>query len=213
MEPFLEEVELPAKLPLCTVGDSITHAVFPHDAVTSMLVDLAEGQCIELGLIGAEGVVGLDLLYGARESVTTVIVQMPGHGIRIRADAFQREILAKNGDFYGLLLRYGRAFFGMVAQSGACNATHPMEQRLARWLLMMYDRVQRERFPLTHEFIALMLGVRRASVSEAANGLRVVGAIDYDRGEMRVLRRDLLEQRACGCYAVIRRLSDSVFAA
>lgn len=210
--PFTEEIAMPLRQTLCETGAPITHAVFPCDAITSTLVQMPEGDSIEVGLMGAEGVVGLDLLYGVRESATTVVVQLAGSGVRIRTDDFEREVLAKNGDFYSLLLRYSRAFFAMVAQSGACNASHALQQRLARWLLLVHDRVRTDRFPLTHEYIALMLGVRRATVSEAANGLRIAGAIDYDRGEIRVMERHALERSACGCYAVMRRLADGVFA-
>jgi CRP-like cAMP-binding protein len=211
LAPYLEEVALPARTTLCSAGQKIPYAVFPHDAITSTLMHLPEGESIEVGLMGAEGVVGLDLLYGAEDSVTTVVVQIPGHGVRIRSEDLVREVVEPNGEFHARLLRYSRAFFGMVAQSGACNASHGISQRLARWLLMVHDRLQRARFPLTHEFVALMLGVRRASITEVANHLRAVGAIDYDRGAITILRRDLLETTSCGCYNVIKDLENSIF--
>jgi CRP-like cAMP-binding protein len=213
LAPFLEEIELPVRTTLCESGEPIAYAVFPVDAITSTLVDMPEGGSIEVGLMGAEGMVGLDLLYRVRESPSTVIVQLAGRGVRMRADDLDREVVVPNSTFYMILLRYSRAFFAMVGQSGACNATHSVEQRLARWLLMVHDRVQRDRFALTHEFISLMLGVRRATVSEAAHMLRSAGAIDYDRGEIRVLQREALERHSCGCYEVIRKLSASPFAA
>jgi CRP-like cAMP-binding protein len=151
------------------------------------------------------------LLYGIRSSVTTVVVQVSGDGSRIKAADFEREIVGQS-EFYRLLLRFSRSFMGMVAQCGACNATHMLEQRLARWLLMVHDRVYRDKFDLTHEFIALMLGVRRAGVSGAASQLRAAGAIDYTRGSISVVNRAALERCACGCYAIIRELGDSVFA-
>jgi CRP-like cAMP-binding protein len=211
LAPFFEEVDLRPKTQLCTSGQPISHAVFLHDAITSTLMDLPEGESIEVGLMGAEGFVGIDLMFGARESISTVVVQIPGRGARIKTDDLQRELLAKNPAFHALLVRYTRAFFGMVAQAGACNASHGIQQRLARWLLMVHDRLHRDRFPLTHEFIALMLGVRRASVTEAANQLRTAGAIDYDRGEVCILNRATLEQSACGCYLIVRQLGESIF--
>lgn len=211
LEPYFEEVDLPMRTMLCTTGVEISHAVFPHDAVTSTLMELPEGDAVEVGLMGAEGVVGLDLLYGARTSVTTVTVQIPGRAVRIEAEPFLREVVKKRSGFYDLLLRYSRIFYGMVAQSGACNGSHALEQRLARWLLMIHDRVHRDQFPLTHEFAAYMLGVRRATVSEAANGLRLAGAIDYERGEMRVVDRPRLEASSCGCYRVMVDLEAALF--
>jgi CRP-like cAMP-binding protein len=155
--------------------------------------------------------VGLDLLYGTRRSVTSVVVQMAGFGWRMRSADFSRHVVP-NSELYPVLLRYSRVFMGMIAQSGACNATHPLEQRLARWLLMVHDRVRRNRFALTHEFIALMLGVRRAGVTGSANQLRVAGAIDYTRGEVEVVNREVLERFSCGCYEIIRALGHEISA-
>ncbi|HYW52535.1 MAG TPA: Crp/Fnr family transcriptional regulator, partial [Dongiaceae bacterium] len=185
--------------------------VFPETAVTSTLMEMPEGDWVEVGLTGTDGMVGLDLLYGIRESVTTVIAQVPGRALKMDAEVFHREIVAKKTAFYDVLLRYARVFFGMVAQSAACNASHGIEQRMARWLLMIHDRVRRDRFPLTHEFIALMLGVRRASVTQAANSLRTAGALDYERGEVHVLDRQKLEKLSCACYDAVVRLSGSLF--
>lgn len=209
LQPLLEPVELPAKTVLCRIGQPIEYAVFPATAITSTLVEMPEGDSMEVGLMGAEGIVGLDLLYDSPESVTTVVVQVAGVGARIKAEDFTREIVGRT-EFYRELLRYSRAFMGMVAQSGACNGTHVIEQRLARWLLMVHDRVHRDQFDLTHEYIALMLGVRRAGVSGAANQLRLAGAIDYTRGSVRILDRRTLEACSCGCYGIIRRLFEAL---
>jgi CRP-like cAMP-binding protein len=209
--PFLEPVELRARDLLDSEGDPIRYAVFPATAVTSTLMALPEGDNVEVGLMGAEGVVGLALLYGQRIASTTVIVQIPGHGVRIAAGTFMREVVEHGGEFYRLLLRYANMFSAMVAQGAACNASHGIDQRLARWILQVHDRVGTAEFPLTHEFIALMLGVRRASVSEAASRLRQAGAIDYRVGHVRVTDRGALEPAACGCYAVMQRFADNVF--
>ncbi|HTD36707.1 MAG TPA: Crp/Fnr family transcriptional regulator [Candidatus Limnocylindrales bacterium] len=208
---FLEPVELESRDVLESEGDPIRCAVFPANAVTSTLMELPEGDTVEVGLMGAEGVVGLPLLYGQRIANATVIVQIPGHGLRIPADVFAREVVEHGGEFYRLLLRHANMFSAMVAQGAACNASHGVDQRLARWILQVHDRVGTPQFPLTHEFIALMLGVRRASVSEAASRLRQAGAIDYRIGAVRVTGRAELEAAACGCYAVMRRFSDNIF--
>jgi len=208
LEPLFEPVDLPAKMVLCRIGKPIEYAVFPATAITSTLVEMPEGDSMEVGIMGSEGVVGLDLLYDARESSTKVVVQVAGVGSRVKAEDFTREIVGRT-ELYKILLRYSRAFTGMIAQSGACNATHVIEQRLARWLLMVHDRVHHDRFDLTHEYMALMLGVRRAGVSGAANHLRLCGAIDYTRGSVKIMDREALEACACGCYAIIRRLFDA----
>lgn len=209
--PFLEPVELKVRDVLDREGSPIQYAVFPANAVTSTLMELPEGDTVEVGLMGDEGVVGLALLYGQRIASATVIVQIPGHGIRIEADTFAREVVQHGGETYRLLLRYANMFGAMVAQGAACNASHGIEQRLARWILQVHDRIAEPEFPLTHEFIGLMLGVRRASVSEAASRLRLAGAIDYRTRSVRVTDRKALEQAACGCYAVMRRYAENTF--
>ena len=208
---FIEPVELKMRDVLESEGDPIRYAVFPANAVTSTVMQLPEGDTVEVGLMGAEGVVGLALLYGQRIANTTVMVQIPGDGVRIAADVFAREVVQHGGEFYRLLLRYANMFSAIVAQGAACNASHGIDQRLARWILQVHDRVETAQFPLTHEFIALMLGVRRASVSEAASRLRQAGAIDYRVGHIRVTDRDALEPAACGCYTVMRRFSEKIF--
>src|SRR5581483_887845 len=204
-----EEVELSLHTTLCEKGRRIDRVTFPYDAVTSTLVEMPEGDLVEIGLMGADGMVGLDLVYGLRESLTTVVVQVPGRGMQVRADAFLAE-LDRNSEFRDLLLRYARLFYGMTAQTAGCNAHHGVAQRLARRLLMVHDRVGRNLFPLTHEHIALMLGVRRASVSEAAQSLRMLGAIDYERGRVSILRRETLEAASCACYFEMSGLVDSL---
>jgi CRP-like cAMP-binding protein len=208
LQPLFEPVDLPAKMVLCRIGKPIEYAVFPATAITSTYVEMPEGGSMEVGLMGSEGVVGLDLLYEARESARKVVVQVAGVGSRMRAEDFTREIVGRT-ELYKILLRYSYLFMGMIAQSGACNATHVIEQRLARWLLLVHDRVHHDRFDLTHEYLALMLGVRRAGVSGAANNLRLCGAIDYTRGKVRILDREALEGCACGCYPIIRRLFEA----
>jgi CRP-like cAMP-binding protein len=208
LTPFFESVELPLRALLLSAGEPITHAWFPHEAVASTLIELPEGDSVELGLVGGDGFVGLDLLFGATTATSTVICQAEGHVTRIASEHFLREVVMRDGALFRLLLKYGRAFLGSVAQSGACNASHALEQRFARWLLMMQDRVQTDRFPLTHEFAALMLAVRRASVTQAANALRLAGAIAYERGEVHILDRDVLLGLSCGCYRIMVDLTE-----
>lgn len=213
LAPFVERVYLELHQILASQHQPIEHVYFPVRAVTSTLLELIDGETVEVGLMGTEGVTGLSLLYGVRRSNTTVIAQIPGTADRIPAKVFIHEIVERGGPFYRLLLRYANAFMEMIAQVGACNVSHSIEQRCARWILLAHDRVDQDTFPLTHEYLALMLGVRRAGVSGAANTLRAFGAIGYGRGHIQVLDREKLQQLSCPCYVAMVATMDMVFAA
>jgi CRP-like cAMP-binding protein len=206
LEPYLEPVELGFRQTLVKAEAPIGHVYFLDDAVVSGVTEFPDGEVVEVGVMGAEGCAGLGLLFGNAASVTTALVQVPGHATRMRAADFRREIVERGGESFRLLLRYASAFNAMVAQTAACNASHTVEQRFARWLLLVHDRAHREHFPLTHEFAALLLGVRRAGVTEVANRLRAAGAIDYRAGDMRIRDRAALLRVACGCYGALDRL-------
>jgi CRP-like cAMP-binding protein len=213
IEPLLEPVELERREVISSAGRPIPYAVFPEEAVTSTVMELPEGEVVEVGLMGIEGLAGHGLLYGTSIAFTTVIVQVPGPATRMRAEDFQRAIVEHGGEAYRLWLRYAHAFLGMVSQVAGCNASHGVEQRFARWLLMIHDRIDQDVFPLTHEFAALLLSVRRATVTEVATNLRIAGAIDYRNGQMQIRDRHLLENVACGCYGAIVEITESVFKA
>jgi len=174
LRPHLQPVELKFKQGLLEMGSPIPAVWFPENAVTSTLVEAEDGSSIEVGLMGIEGMVGLSLLFGEHKSNTTVIVQVPGTAIMMRSDVFLREVVERRSQLFNLLQRYTNAFMGMVAQSAACNSLHPLEERLCRWILMTHDRVLRDEMPLTQDFLAMMLGVRRPTISMAANTLRNV---------------------------------------
>lgn len=206
LEPYLEPVDLAFRQILVKADAPVGHVVFLHDAVVSAVTELPDGELVEVGVMGREGLVGHGLLFGNPVSMTTAIVQVPGRASRMRAADFRREVVERGGETFRLLLRYAGAFTGMVAHIAACNASHTVEQRFARWLLLVHDRAGLEHFPLTHEFAALLLGVRRAGVTEVANRLRVAGAIDYRAGTMRIRDRAVLEAVACGCYGTVDHL-------
>lgn len=210
IEPYLEPVDLAYRQVLVKTELPINSAWFLEDAVTSTVAELPGGEIVEVGLMGAEGLAGHGLLF-SMPSTTTVIVQVPGRATRIRATDFQREIVERDGESFRTLLRYANAFTGMVAQIAACNASHTVERRFARWLLLVHDRLGRDTFPLTHEFAALLLGVRRAGVTEVASRMRAAGAIDYRVGEMEIRDRALLTDLSCGCYEAITRLMELPF--
>ena len=151
--------------------------------VGSLVHTMTNGQAAEVGTIGNEGFVGLPILLGDERGPTSVYVQVPGAGLRMKAEIF-REELERSGPLRGIMLRYAHAFFNQVAQSAACAHFHSLEQRCCRWLLMTRDRMPSDHFLLTQEFLAMMLGVRRAGVTVAASALQRAGLIRYDRGRV-----------------------------
>jgi CRP-like cAMP-binding protein len=202
----LEVVTLDLKEPLYEPGGEITHAHFPVSAVCSMVVILEDGTEVELGTVGREGMLGLPLLLGADSMPSMAFTQVRGEAALIPAAAFHEE-LRRSDALDRLLRRYTLALFNQVAQSAVCNRMHTIEERCARWLLMTHDRVGRDEFPLTHEFLANMLGVRRAGVTVAAGMLMKAGLIRYIRGRMTITDRRGLEEAACECYEIIRKES------
>ena len=211
LAPYLEPVQLEIKQHLLEMGEPIPYVWFPDDCVTSTVVNTSEGATIEVGMMGIDGMVGLSLLFFEDISNTTVFVQVPGAATRMRADAFVKHVRDKGGPLFRQLQRYGNAFMAMVAQTAACNSLHSMDERLCRWILVNHDRIGRDEFPMTHEFLSAMLGVRRASVSVEAKRLQQAGLIDYRRGQMMIRDREGLEEGACECYGIINQLFARVF--
>jgi CRP-like cAMP-binding protein len=168
---------------------------------------MANGEAAEVGTIGNEGMVGLPLVWGDDRAPTSVYVQVPGVGLRMKATLFTRE-LARSASMRTVMLRYGHAFFNQVAQSAACNHFHSIEQRCCRWMLMTHDRMQSDQFLLTQEFLAMMLGVQRTGVTAAAGGLQRAALISYKRGNVTILDRRGLERRSCECYRVSKKEFD-----
>lgn len=199
----LEQVTLAQGDVLYEPGDKIDYVYFPETAVFSMLCAMANGDMAEVGPVGREGVVGLNLFFGADLTPTRLVAHIAGTALRVRAELFKQELRSERSVMPHLLFRYAQMLLAMTGQSAACNKLHSLEQQLARWLLMMHDYVSDELL-LTHDLIALTLGVRRAGISESASGFRDAGLIDYQRGHIRILNRQGLESRACECYEVIR---------
>ena len=188
----------------------IDHVYFPESAVFSMLSTMEDGRTVEVGPVGQEGLVGLRIFLGADISLDQVIVHVAGDAMRLQASVFKAAVSAQ-GAMSDKLMRYTQMLLAMTARSGACNKLHSTEQQLARWLLIMSDYVGEE-LALTHELIALTLGVRRAGVSEAANGFRNGGVIDYRRGHIQIVNRRGLEVIACECYSVVKKEYDLLYA-
>ena len=174
---------------------------FIETGVGSLVNVMENGDAAEVGTIGNEGIVGLPLLLGDNRAPTSVYVQVPGVGLRMKAALFARE-MAGSSSMRKVMQHYAHAFFNQVAQSAACNQFHSLRQRCCRWLLMTHDRMQADEFLLTQEFLAMMLGVQRTGVSSVAGTLQREGMIRYRRGNVTILDRAGLERKSCECYGI-----------
>jgi CRP-like cAMP-binding protein len=204
LRPNLERVELSYRLELYGANHSIPFVYFLETGVGSLVNTMRNGDASEVGTIGNEGMVGLPIVLADRQAPTSVYVQVPGVGLRMTAEAFDRA-LSQSASLRVAMDHYAHAFFNQVAQTAACNHHHSLDQRCARWLLMTYDRMDSDEFLLTHEFLAMMLGVRRAGVTEAAGVLQRSRLIRYSHGRVTVLDVEGLRKCACECYEIVRR--------
>jgi CRP-like cAMP-binding protein len=203
LAPSLEPVALSFKEVLYDADEPIGFIYFIETGMVSMLALLEAGDLLEVGVVGPEGLVGMPVVFGADRSSTQAMVQMAGTALRVRAPVIRQ---AFNGSeaLRNLLMRYMQALHAQVTQTAACNGRHTLEERLARWILIAHDRAGDDCFPMTHEFMSMMLGVRRSGVSIAAGILKKSGVINYGNGDMVVLDRPGLEAAACECYGAVR---------
>lgn len=202
--PKLTPVELVIRQIISAPDQRIEAVYFPESGMFSLVAHLDDGMQAEVGIIGREGMLGVPLLSGVDTSFSESMVQMPGAGLRMAAGDFRRE-LETNVPFRTVLLRYNEALQAQVMQTAACNGRHGVEQRLARWLLMAHDRVNGDELPLTQDFMAMMLGVHRPSITVSAGILQRAGLIRYANGHVTVLNRASLEAASCECYDAVRR--------
>jgi CRP-like cAMP-binding protein len=200
--PSLTPVWLARGQRLHGVHEPITHVYFPLTALVSLLVVLEDGRQIEVAAIGYEGVVGLSLAMGAMADMHLALVQVPGEALMLTTEAFLA-VLPNLPALHLLLTRYALVRFAQVAQSAACSAFHSLGERCARWLLETYDRVGRNEFSLTQDFLAAMLGVHRPTVTVALGMLQQAGLISTARGRIRILNPGGLVAAACECYRVV----------
>jgi len=210
LEPHLEAVELPFDQTIHAADGPVDAVFFVETGMVSLIVTLDDGDEVEAGLAGLEGLVGLPLVLGNSHALTAARVQLEGTALRIDASAFRTE-MDRSAALRRLLLRYALAFQAQVTLTAACNARHAIENRLARWLLIAHDRAGADAFTMTHEFMSMMLGVRRAGITVSATQLQNAGFIRYRRGRMEVTDRSGLESVACECYGVVRRALDRLF--
>ncbi|MGB9197269.1 MAG: Crp/Fnr family transcriptional regulator [Terriglobales bacterium] len=207
--PLLGFEYLPSHTSLHEPGERLEFVHFPNRGLVSLVVVTREGKTVEVGVIGNEGLSGTAALVGIIRHPHRAVVQIAGDGFRMRADAL-RNLLPSCPYLQNIAGRHAVLQGMQAAQSAACNRLHGIEQRLARWLLMMHDRVDSGHLAITHDFLSTMLGTDRPSVSLAAALLQRKGAIEYTRGSVRIVNRQLLEDASCECYAMIQQFNSFI---
>jgi CRP-like cAMP-binding protein len=212
MLPALEQVQVDIGSVLSHPGDLIHHIYFPHDCLISLL-GVAEGRMtLEVGLVGREGMLGATVALGHETSQVRAVVQRAGRASRMEAGAFRAEF-ARNPSLQRVLYRYTDSLLAQAMQIAVCSRFHVLEARLARSLLITRDRLQSDKFHLTHEFLAHALGVRRVGVTKAASALQQQGLIIYSRGNIEILDPDGLAAASCTCYQIVKEAGAGAVAA
>lgn len=199
-----ELVELPFGMALYEDGEVLSHIYFPIDAVISYVQPLEDGSVIELAVIGNEGMVGVSVVLGSSAASGHAMVQIAGKSLKINTSEIARE-LGKESPVQDLFFRFLKALVSQMAQTAACSRRHSLEQQLCRWLLMAQDRLPAGDMKVTHETMALMLGVRRESVTDIALRLQAANLISYTRGRITITDRSGLEANACKCYEFVAK--------
>jgi CRP-like cAMP-binding protein len=203
----LQPVTLPKKQILYEVGAPLDNIYFIEEGLASVLTTMEDGATSEVGMVGPEGVIGISALLGGKISAQHVGMQLPGKGHQIAAKRCKC-VFDENPRVRAVMLRFTEDLLNLSSQTAGCNRLHSVEQRSARWLLMASDRAGSNVLPLTQEFLAAMLGVRRSGVSEAASELQRSGLIRYRRGEITIIDRAGLEATACECYGLDKQRAE-----
>ncbi|HWZ62727.1 MAG TPA: Crp/Fnr family transcriptional regulator [Steroidobacteraceae bacterium] len=202
--PELEHVTLTRGQVVYRADQDIEDVYFPEEAVVAMVDSMNDGRTVEVGLIGREGIVGINVVLGGVVTPDKAVVQLPGSAMRMKSRHLRKE-MRFGSPLQRLLLAYARTFLAVISQSVACCQYHSIEQRLARWLLTMNDYAGAREFLMDHKSIARMLGVRREGISEAAGKLQTAGLVTYSRGRISVLDARAMEKKTCECYRFIRQ--------
>ena len=203
----LQPVTLPLGSVLYDPGTTPSHVFFPTTAIVSLLYVMEDGSSAEIAVVGNEGLVGISLFMGGQSTSSQAVVQAAGQGFRLDARVMLAEF-NRSGAVMHLLLRYTQALITQMAQTSVCNRHHSLDQQLCRWLLLSLDRLRSSELVMTQELLSHILGVRRASITDAAGRLQRDGLIRYERGRIAVLDRPGLERRSCECYKVVKREYD-----
>jgi CRP-like cAMP-binding protein len=209
LSPHLRLLELEHGRVIAESRQRVNQVYFPHAGILSCVVEMENGAAIESGMIGNDGAFGSAQALDHKLSLHKVIVQVPGFATVVDTDRL-RDVTQSSPELLALLINYEQFFLGQVQQTTACNALHNVEQRMCKWLVRMYDLVGTE-LPLTQEFLAQMMGVRRTSVTAVATQLQKEGLIYYRRGKITILSMDLIEHRACECHKAVRELYVEMF--
>jgi CRP-like cAMP-binding protein len=202
--PKLERATLRRGEIVYRADQEIEAVYFPEEAVVAMVDTAGDGRTVEVGVIGREGIVGINIFLGGVTTPDKALVQLPGGAMRMSSADLRREVRF-GSPLQRLLLDYTRTLLAVISKSVACSQHHSIEQRVARWLLTMSDYATGREFVMVHASIAAMLGVRRVGVTEAARRLQEAGLIDYSRGRITVLDKSGLRRKCCSCYGFIRQ--------
>lgn len=211
IRPFLKPVALKRGNVLYQVGDRVEHVFFVTRGIVSLVRTMRDGRMVEVGGIGVEGVAGVNALFDVDTALFETFVQVPGEAFRAPVSLI-RELMESEPETHNVIESYIHVVLAQISQTAACNRLHSAIQRCCRWLLVCHDSSRGDEFHLTQEFLSIMIGVRRASVTEVAVALQKAGLITYQRGRIRILDRAQLEQQACECYSVVREFSERLSA-
>jgi len=210
IEPDLEIVDLVRGQIIYHVDSPINHVYFVDHGLISLIKTMRDGRTVEIGAIGLEGLAGSEALLGIENAILESIVQIPGAAFRIGCNVFRQE-MARSDVLRALVQNYAHFAVTQLAQTAACNRLHSLDERFCRWLLIAHDNARSDSFRLTHEFLAMMLGVQRTGISLAANTLQRAGLIRYRRGIVTITDRPALEAAACECYVAVHAQLELLF--
>lgn len=207
--PDLEQVDLALGQVIYRPEETIEYAYFPNNAMISVIATTSAGQSAEVGVIGFEGIIGIDVLMGSDFTLNQNIIQLADGALRISTAAIRKEF-KRAGAFHDEALRFMRLLMVQISQTALCNRLHSVEERLARWLLLCHDRSATDELHLTQEFLSIMLGSNRATVTMSALTLQNIGYIKYSRGHIKITDREGLEDFVCACYQTVKDEYDRV---
>lgn len=211
LDPFLHPVHMETGLMITVPDEPIRNLYFPYDAVTSTIQEMSDGSSIETGLMGVEGLAGVQVWLRQSSTAAKTFVQVEGRGHRMSAEDFAREVRDRVSPLNDLIAAYVHAFLILTSLTAACNRLHSIDERLCRWLRMTYNRAKRTEFSIRHEFLAQMLGVHRPTVSTAASMLQEAGLISYRYGKLSIINPDGLAEGACECYQIMEAQFERIF--